>query len=91
MALSEREAKMLEDLKKKEAESLSEADLERMDENIENLFQYKDAFEALMVWRQFASQLTTLAQDNSLLVREIRRMRDERDSMKAQAKPPPAQ
>jgi hypothetical protein len=80
MALSEREAKMLEELKQREAEALDDKDLERIEANIENLFQYQDAFAALMVWNQFASHLSTLAKDNSLLVREVKRLRENENS-----------
>ena len=75
MALSEREAKLLEDLKLKEAQSLTEEDLQIMDRNIESLFDYQEAFKSLMIWNKFSNQLSTLAEDNAKLIREVRRLR----------------
>ena len=80
MALSEKEARQLEKLKQKEAEAITELDLEKMDENIEALFQYQDAFAALMIWNRFCAQLTTLSKDNAVLIREVRRLRKEAET-----------
>jgi len=86
MSLNERETKLLNDLIIKESQPLTNEDLVIMDRNIDSLYEYQEAFKSLMIWNRFSEQLSTLAEDNAKLIREIRRLRAPPNPVKTPAK-----
>ena len=78
MALTETEAKMLNQLNIKKDKRLTSKDFEIMSENVDNLYDYQRSFSALMVWNGFCNQLSILADDNAKLIKELKLLQDDK-------------
>ena len=75
MALTDQENEQLNKLQAKAGAGLSDQELRNIEGRIRNLYNYDEAFKALMIWQSHADMLREVVRDNAVLVNEMRRLR----------------